>query len=77
VLGQTLSRDRVVCSADTGVLAPEPGEDRTMPSAECPLIIDVEASGFGGTSYPIEIGVALDYGHKYCTLIHPEPGWTH
>ena len=48
-----------------------------MPSADRPLIIDVEASGFGGTSYPIEIGVALDDGHKYCTLIHPEPGWKH
>ena len=42
-----------------------------------PLIIDVEASGFGGTSYPIEIGVALDDGHKYCALIIPEPEWTH
>lgn len=48
-----------------------------MPSADRPLIIDVEASGFGGTSYPIEIGVALDDGHKYCALVSPEPGWTH
>lgn len=48
-----------------------------MPSAELPLIIDVEASGFGGTSYPLEIGVALDDGHKYCTLIYPEPDWKH
>jgi hypothetical protein len=48
-----------------------------MPSADRPLIIDVEASGFGGTSYPIEIGLALDDGHKYCTLVLPEPGWTH
>jgi hypothetical protein len=48
-----------------------------MPSADRPLIIDVEASGFGGSSYPIEIGVALDDGHKYCALIHPEADWTH
>ena len=48
-----------------------------MPSADTPLIIDVEASGFGGASYPIEIGVALDDGHKYCALILPEPEWTH
>ena len=48
-----------------------------MPSADTPLIIDVEASGFGGASYPIEIGLALDDGHKYCALILPEPGWTH
>ncbi len=48
-----------------------------MPSADRPLIVDVEASGFGGASYPIEIGLALDDGHKYCTLILPEPDWTH
>lgn len=48
-----------------------------MPSPERPLVVDVEASGFGGTSYPIEIGIALDDGHKYCTLVGPEPGWTH
>jgi len=48
-----------------------------MPSPDRPLIVDVEASGFGGTSYPIEIGVALDDGHKYCSLVHPEPDWTH
>jgi hypothetical protein len=48
-----------------------------MPSADRPLIIDVEASGFGGTSYPIEIGLALDDGHKYCTLIQPAQDWTH
>lgn len=42
-----------------------------------PFIIDVEASGFGGTSYPIEIGVALSDGEKYCTLILPAPDWTH
>lgn len=41
------------------------------------MIIDVEASGFGGTSYPIEIGVALDDGHKYCALVSPESSWTH
>ncbi len=48
-----------------------------MPSPDRPLVIDVEASGFGGASYPIEIGVALDDGHKYCSLVHPEPEWTH
>lgn len=47
-----------------------------MPSADRPLIVDVEASGFGGASYPIEIGVALDEGHKYCTLVEPAAEWT-
>lgn len=42
-----------------------------------PLIIDVEASGFGPDSYPIEIGVALDEGKKYCSLVLPAPDWTH
>jgi hypothetical protein len=42
-----------------------------------PIIIDVEASGFGGTSYPIEVGVALDDDTKYCSLILPAPDWNH
>lgn len=42
-----------------------------------PFIIDVEASGFGSSSYPIEIGVALNDGRKFCTLISPAPDWTH
>ncbi len=44
---------------------------------ENPLVIDVEASGFGGTSYPIEVGVALDDGTRYCSLILPSPDWDH
>jgi hypothetical protein len=48
-----------------------------MPDADRPLIIDVEASGFGDQSYPIEIGLALDDGHKYCSLIQPALDWTH
>lgn len=42
-----------------------------------PLIIDVEASGFGCSSYPIEVGVALNDGKKFCSLIIPEPEWNH
>ena len=42
-----------------------------------PFIIDVEASGFGSTSYPIEVGVALSNGKRFCTLILPAPDWTH
>lgn len=40
-------------------------------------IIDVEASGFGRGSYPIEIGVALPSGRGRCFLIRPEDDWTH
>jgi hypothetical protein len=42
-----------------------------------PIIVDVEASGFGDTSYPIEVGVALDDDTKYCSLILPVPEWEH
>lgn len=39
--------------------------------------MDIEASGFGQESYPIEIGVIFDNGEKYCQLIKPEKNWTH
>jgi hypothetical protein len=42
-----------------------------------PIIVDIEASGFGTGSYPIEVGVVLNNGSKYCSLIAPAPGWTH
>lgn len=42
-----------------------------------PIIIDIEASGFGRGSYPIEIGYHMPDGESYCTLIRPEAGWSH
>ncbi len=42
-----------------------------------PAIMDVEASGFGRDSYPIEIGYVLADGTGFCTLIRPAPHWTH
>jgi hypothetical protein len=42
-----------------------------------PNIIDVEASGFGAQSYPIEIGVALSSGQRWCSLITPPAHWSH
>ncbi|WP_320822404.1 hypothetical protein [Reinekea sp.] len=42
-----------------------------------PLIIDIEASGFGFDSYPIEVGIALPEGERFCTLIEPIHNWTH
>ena len=47
------------------------------PQTRPPIILDIEASGFGPNSYPIEVGVALDSGAKHCWLIRPLPGWTH
>jgi hypothetical protein len=51
-----------------------------MPAQEkrmMPIIIDVEASGFGRGSYPIEIGVVLPDGSRHCQLISPARHWTH
>ncbi len=42
-----------------------------------PPILDVEASGFGAGSYPIEVGYVLGDGTAYCTLIKPAASWTH
>jgi len=44
---------------------------------EVPAIIDLEASGFGRGSYPIEVGVALPNGEIHAILIKPAPSWTH
>jgi DNA polymerase III epsilon subunit-like protein len=44
---------------------------------QLPYIIDVEASGFGRGSYPIEVGVARPDGTTSARLITPPPGWNH
>ena len=45
--------------------------------AQQTVVLDVEASGFGRGSYPIEVGVALASGHTACFLIRPQGDWTH
>ncbi|MBR9912146.1 MAG: hypothetical protein GYB33_17530 [Gammaproteobacteria bacterium] len=42
-----------------------------------PNIIDIEASGFGHDSYPIEVGVVLSSGKRYSRLIKPFSDWRH
>lgn len=42
-----------------------------------PIIIDIEASGFGDQSYPIEVGFVNAAGEKYCSLIKPLAHWQH
>ncbi|MEP2650485.1 MAG: hypothetical protein ABJH06_00700 [Paraglaciecola sp.] len=42
-----------------------------------PTIIDIEASGFGAASYPIEVGVINDAGERFCCLIKPQNDWVH
>ncbi len=51
--------------------------DRAVPDAALPCIIDIEASGFGRGSYPIEIGFVLPDGSAFCTLVLPDATWTH
>ena len=40
-------------------------------------MLDVEASGFGRGSYPIEVGFVLENGEARCLLIEPAAHWTH
>jgi hypothetical protein len=44
---------------------------------QLPPILDIEASGFGRGSYPIEIGFAGSDGTLFCGLVRPEPEWLH
>ena len=45
--------------------------------ADIPACLDMEASGFGRDSYPIEVGFVLADGRAECTLIRPVDDWTH
>lgn len=51
--------------------------DLPQPNLKLYDIMDIEASGFGRGSYPVEVGVCLADGHCHCFLIHPEPDWEH
>lgn len=42
-----------------------------------PAILDIEASGFGLGSYPIEVGLVTGDGRSWCSLVRPEPSWQH
>ena len=42
-----------------------------------PAVLDIEASGFGRDSFPVEVGFVLPDGETFCTLIRPAAGWTH
>lgn len=42
-----------------------------------PCVLDIEASGFGRHSYPIEVGYVLPDGRARCTLILPAADWQH
>lgn len=42
-----------------------------------PTVLDLEASGFGRGSYPIEVGFIDGDGAVFCSLIQPMPDWVH
>ena len=42
-----------------------------------PILLDIEASGFGRGSYPIEIGLARTDGSTCAFLVQPLPEWVH
>jgi len=46
-----------------------------VPSLPC--VLDIEASGFGRSSYPIEVGYVLPDGRAACMLVRPPENWTH
>ena len=49
----------------------------TLASRTPPNIIDIEASGFGRGSYPLEIGLAMSDGARHCFLVAPARSWNH
>ena len=49
----------------------------SAPLSNAPCVIDLEASGFGRGSYPIEVGYVRADGQAWSSLIRPEPDWTH
>lgn len=42
-----------------------------------PAILDIEASGFGLGSYPIEVGFVAPDGQSWCSLVRPLDEWQH
>ena len=42
-----------------------------------PIILDLEASGFGSGSYPIEVGIAIRSDKRFSSLIKPVRAWRH
>ena len=52
-------------------------QSQSQPTSFCPNVLDFEASGFGPSSYPIEVGFVLGDGQRYCRLIQPCEAWRH
>lgn len=65
----------MACSAPNVTRTTPPSASPVLPAGPC--VIDIEASGFGRSSYPIEVGYVLPGGRSVCMLIRPQAGWTH
>lgn len=50
---------------------------RRLVTETLPTLLDVEASGFGRGSYPIEVGIARPDGSRCAFLIQPLEEWIH
>jgi len=48
-----------------------------MSAQRRPIILDIEASGLGAQSYPIEVGVAIQADQRFSRIIRPETNWNH
>jgi hypothetical protein len=42
-----------------------------------PVIVDIEASGFGVGSYPVEIGYVDSKGDVWSAQVQPHADWLH
>ncbi len=56
--------------------APAPATT-TVRTRALPCVLDIEASGFGRASYPIEVGYVMPDGRAVCMLVRPAATWTH
>jgi hypothetical protein len=61
----------------TGIYQPGKTTEGLKIAVKLPITLDVEASGFGSGSYPIEVGIALGDGTDHSWLIRPLRHWQH
>lgn len=54
-----------------------PTSSSRAPADFPPAILDIEASGFGLGSYPIEVGFVQPDGQTWCSLVKPQTDWQH
>lgn len=73
----TCQLGRELRHAPTALATQNPRMPSPEPLSALPCVIDIEASGFGRRSYPIEVGYVLPDGRAVCMLIKPADDWQH